>query len=43
MIWENIKVIPHEAGGADAPSGFSSDRTEIPQAYCRMSRDFCAR
>ena len=42
-ISKTFKAIPHEAGGADAPSGFSSDRTEIPQAYCRMSRDFCAR
>ena len=37
------KAIPHRACAEDALSDFSSDRIEIPQAYYRMSRDFCAR
>ena len=36
-------VIPHRACAEDALSDFSSDCIEIPQAYYRMSRDFCAR
>ena len=35
--------MPHIACAKDAKSVFSSDCTEIPQAYCRMSRDFCIR
>ena len=42
-ICDIIKVIPHRACAEDALSDFSSDRIEIPQAYYRMSRDFCAR
>ena len=38
-----IKAIPHKACAEDALSDFSSDCIEIPQAYYRMSRDFCAR
>ena len=38
-----VKAIPHRACAEDALSDFSSDCIEIPQAYYRMSRDFCAR
>ena len=38
-----FKAIPHRACAEDALSDFSSDRIEIPKAYYRMSRDFCAR
>ena len=38
-----LKAIPHRACAEDALSDFSSDCIEIPQAYYRMSRDFCAR
>ena len=38
-----IKAIPHRACAEDALSDFSSDCIEIPQAYYRMSRNFCAR
>ena len=39
----SFKAIPHKDSAADALSDFSSDCTEIPKAYWRMSRDFCAR
>ena len=38
-----LKAIPHRACAEDALSDFLSDCIEIPQAYYRMSRDFCAR
>ena len=38
-----VKAIPHRACAEDALSDFSSDCIEIPQAYYRMLRDFCAR
>ena len=37
------KATPHKACAEDAVTDFSSDCIEIPQAYYRMSRDFCAR
>ena len=40
---EKARAIPHKDCAEDAPSDFSSDCIEIPQAYCRMSRNFCAR
>ena len=37
---KNVKATPHKACAKDAPTDFSSDCIEIPQAYYRMSRDF---
>ena len=38
-----VKATPHRDCAKDAPTDFSSDCIEILQAYCRMSRDLCAR
>ena len=43
MKGQLLKAIPHKDSAADALSDFSLDCTEIPKAYWRMSRDFCAR
>ena len=37
-----FKATPHKACDEDGPTDFSSDCIEIPQAYYRMSRNFCA-
>ncbi len=40
---KTVKATPHKDCAEDALPDFSADRIEIPQAYYRMSRDFCAR
>ena len=38
-----LKATPHKDCAAETQLDFSSDCTEILQAYCRMARNFCAR
>ncbi len=38
-----FKATPHRACAEDAQTDFLSDCIEIPQAYLRMSRNYCAR
>ncbi len=42
-MFSEFKATPHRDCAKDAPTDFSSDCIEILQAYCRMSRDLCAR
>ena len=37
------KATPHKDCAAETQLDFSSDCTEILQAYCRMAKNFCAR
>ena len=39
----NFMVASKNHSASDAQSDFSSDCIEISQAYCRMSRNLCAR
>jgi hypothetical protein len=38
-----FQATSHRGCAKDTKSDFSPDCTEIPQAYFRMSRDFCAK
>jgi hypothetical protein len=38
-----VKAIPHRTCAEDAPTDFSSDRIEIPQAYWSVGQPLCQR
>ena len=42
-ISNDFKATPHKDCAAETQLDFSSDCTEILQAYCRMAKNFCAR
>ena len=42
-VVDRIKATPHKDCAAETQLDFSSDCTEILQAYCRMAKNFCAR
>ena len=42
-IKDTSKATPHKDCAAETQLDFSSDCTEILQAYCRMAKNFCAR
>ncbi|WP_028508803.1 hypothetical protein [Ruminococcus sp. NK3A76] len=40
-LWKKIKATPHEDCAQIAQSAFSSDRTDFPKEYYRISRKKC--